>query len=100
MENIKLHASRHPAESTVACLEVWDAEGDSWDLAGRRSLNLRHPAEHCRPPVAPPVVGRRRPTAPPAAGCRHPAVPPPPSCSSSPPPPQPTAHHLCPTTYN
>jgi hypothetical protein len=41
MKNIKLHASPHPAESVVACPKVWDAEGDSRDLAGRRSSNLR-----------------------------------------------------------
>jgi hypothetical protein len=41
MKNIELHASPHPAELAVACPEVWDAEGDSRDLAGRRSSNLR-----------------------------------------------------------
>jgi hypothetical protein len=41
MKNIKLHASPHPAESAVACPEVWDAEGDSQDLAGKRFSNLR-----------------------------------------------------------
>jgi hypothetical protein len=85
MKNIKLHVSPHPAESAAACPEVWDVEGDSRDLAGRRSSNLRrqnmrHPAEHRRHPAA----GRRRPAAPPAAGRRRPATPHPPSCSSSP----------------
>jgi hypothetical protein len=61
MKNIKLHASPHPAESAVACPEVWYAEGDSRDLAGRRSSNLRHqnlrrPTELRRRPAA----GRRR----------------------------------------
>jgi hypothetical protein len=41
MKNIKLHASPHPAESAAAWPEVWDAEGDSRDLASRRSTNLR-----------------------------------------------------------
>jgi hypothetical protein len=41
MKNIKLHASPHSVESVVACPEVWDAEGDSRDLAGRCSSNLR-----------------------------------------------------------
>jgi hypothetical protein len=41
MENIKLHVSPHPAELAAAYLKVWDAEGDSRDLAGRRSSNLR-----------------------------------------------------------
>jgi hypothetical protein len=68
---IKLHASSHPAESTTACSKVWDAEGDSRDLAGRRSSNqrrqnLRRPAERRRYPAA----GRRRPAAPPNAGRR------------------------------
>jgi hypothetical protein len=52
MENIKLHASPHLSESVAACLEVWDAEGDSWDLVGRRSSNLRHPTERRRRPAA------------------------------------------------
>jgi hypothetical protein len=92
MKNIKLHASPHPAESAAACPEVWDAEGDSRDLAGRHSSNLRchnlrRPAELCRRPIA----GRRRPTAPPAARQGRPAAPPavlrpalphPSSCSS------------------
>jgi hypothetical protein len=67
MKNIKLYASPHPAESATACPEVWDAEGDSWDLAGRRSSNLRRPAELRRHPVA----GRRRPATLPAAGQGH-----------------------------
>jgi hypothetical protein len=61
-EEHKVHASPHLAESAVACPEVWDVEGDSQDLAGRRSSNLRRPAEHHRHPVA----GRRRSAAPPA----------------------------------
>jgi hypothetical protein len=80
MENIKLHASPHPAESATACLEVWDAEGDSRDLAGRRSSNLRRPTERRRHPVA----GRHRPATPSAAGHRRPVVPPSSSCSFSP----------------
>jgi hypothetical protein len=35
MENIKLHASPHSVESVAACLEVWDSEGHSRDLAER-----------------------------------------------------------------
>jgi hypothetical protein len=67
MKNIKLHTSPHPAESKAACPEVWDAEGDSRDLAGRRSSNLRRqnlrqPAELRRRPPA----GQGRPVAPPA----------------------------------
>jgi hypothetical protein len=101
MKNIKLHASPHPAESALACPEVWDAEGDSRDLTGRRSLNLRcqnlrRLAERRRHPAA----SRRCPTVSPAAGRHRPAVPHLPSCSSSPPHPQPTTHHLCPTTCN
>jgi hypothetical protein len=81
MKNIKLHTSPLPAESAVACLEVWDAEGDSRGLAGRCSsnlsrLNLRRPAAGRRRPAA----GRRRPEAPPAAAL--PALPRPPSYSS------------------
>jgi hypothetical protein len=110
MKNIKLHASPHPAEPAAACLEVWDAEGDSQDLVGRRSSNMRrqnlrcpterhhHPAVGHRRPTAPPAAGQGRPAASPAVP--RPAVPRPPSCSSSPPPPQPIAHHLCPTTCN
>jgi hypothetical protein len=88
MKNIKLHASPHPAESAAACPEVWDAKGDSRDLAGRcssnmRRQNLRRSAELCRRPAA----GRRRPAVPPAAGQGRPTTPPalprPPSCSSS-----------------
>jgi hypothetical protein len=91
MKNIKLHASPHPAESAAACPEVWDAEGDSRDLAGRcssnlRGQNLRRSAELHRRPAA----GRRRPAASPAAGQGRPAAPPalprPPSYSSSPSP--------------
>ena len=100
MKNIKLHASPHPAESVATCPEVWDAEADSRDLAGRCSSNLRHQnlrrsAELRRRPAA----GRRRPAAPPAAGhgrravspaarqgrlAAPPALPRPPSYSSSP----------------
>jgi hypothetical protein len=53
MENIKLHASPHLTESVGACPKVWDAEGDSRDIAGRRSSNLRRPAEHRHCPAAP-----------------------------------------------
>jgi hypothetical protein len=94
MKNIKLHASPHPAESEAACPEVWDAEADSRDFAGRcssnlRRQNLRRSAVLRRRPAA----GRRRPAASPAAGQGRPTVPPvvprpalarPPSCSSSP----------------
>jgi hypothetical protein len=89
MKNIKLHTSPHLAESAVACPEVWDAEGDSRDLAGRCSSNLsrqnlRRPAAGRRCPTA----GRRRLEALPAAGQGRPAAPPalphPPSYSSSP----------------
>jgi hypothetical protein len=71
MKNIKLHTSPHPVESAVACPEVWDAEGDSWDLAGRCSSilsrqNLRRPAAGRRRPEAPPDAGQGCPTAPPA----------------------------------
>jgi hypothetical protein len=94
MKNIKLHASPHPAESAAACPEVWDTEGDSRDLAGRRSSNLRcqnlrRPAELRRCPAADrrrptvlPATGQGRPDAPPAVP--RPALPRPPSCSSSP----------------
>jgi hypothetical protein len=82
MKNIKLHTSPHPTESAVACPEVWDAEGDSRDLAGTCSSNLRR--QNLRHPAA----GRRRPEAPPATRQGHPAAPPalprPPSYSSSP----------------
>jgi hypothetical protein len=78
MKNIKLHASPHQAESAVACPEVWDAEGDSRDLAGRCSSNLRWSAELRRRPAP----SRRRPAALPAVS--RPALPRPPSCSSSP----------------
>jgi hypothetical protein len=89
MKNIKLHTSPHPAESAVACPEVWGAEGDSRDLAGRCTSNLsrqnlRRPAAGRRRPTA----GRRRPEASPAARQGRPAAPPalprPPSYSSSP----------------
>jgi hypothetical protein len=72
MKNIKLHASPLPAESAAACPEVWDAEEDSRDLAGRCPLNLRRPAAGRRRPAA----GRRRPEVPPAAGQGRPAAPP------------------------
>jgi hypothetical protein len=84
MKNIKLYASPHPAESATACPEVWDAEGDSRDLVGRRSSNLRQFA------ALPPAVGQGHPAAPPAVS--RPAPPPP--------PPQPTTHHICPKTCN
>jgi hypothetical protein len=93
MKNIKLHASPDPVELVAACPEVWDTEGDSRDLAGRRSSSLRcqnlmRPAELRHRPAA----GRHRPAAPPAAGQGRPAAPPivprpaqprPPTCSSS-----------------
>jgi hypothetical protein len=89
MKNIKLHASPHPAESAIAYPEVWDAEGDSRDLAGRRSSNLRrfaklrrHPAAGRRRPAPPPATGQGRPAAPPAVS--RPALPRLPPCSSSP----------------
>jgi hypothetical protein len=93
MKNIKLHASPHPAESAAACPEVKDVEGDSRNLAGRYSLNLRHqnlrrsvelrrrPAAGRRP-AAPPGAGQGRPITPPNVS--RPALPRPPSCSSSP----------------
>jgi hypothetical protein len=77
MENIKLHVSSHPAESAAACLDVWDAEGDLRDLAGRRSSNLRR--ENLRRPAE-----CHRLAASHAAGRRRRVVPPPSSCSSSP----------------
>jgi hypothetical protein len=87
MKNIKLHASPHPAESAAACPEVRDTKGDSRDLAGRRSSNLRRqnlkrPAELRRRPAALPATGQGRPAAPPAVP--RPALPRPPSCSFSP----------------
>jgi hypothetical protein len=88
MKNIKLHTSPHPAESADACPKVWDAEGDSRDLAGRCSSNLRR--QNLRRPTAGrrrPAASRRRPKAPPAAGQGRPEAPPalprPPSYSSS-----------------
>jgi hypothetical protein len=87
MKNIKLYTSPHPAESAVACPEVWDAEGDSRDLAGRCSSNLR--PQNLRRPAAGrrrPAAGRRCPEEPPAAGQGRPIAPPalprPPSYSS------------------
>jgi hypothetical protein len=82
MKNIKLHASPQTAESEAACPEVWDAEADSRDLAGRcssnlRRQNLRRSAELRRRPA----TGRRRPAAAPTVP--RPALPCPPSCSSS-----------------
>jgi hypothetical protein len=89
MKNIKLHISPHPVESAVACPEVWDAEGDSRDLAGRCSSNLsrqnlrrpgagrRRPAAGLSHPEAPPAAGQGRPEAPPT-------LPRPPSYSFSP----------------
>jgi hypothetical protein len=60
----------------AACHEVWDAKGDSRDLAGRHSSNLRRPAERRHRPAA---LHRQRP----AAGRRRRAVSPPPSCGCS-----------------
>jgi hypothetical protein len=82
MKNIKLHTSPHPAESAVACPEVWDAKGDSRGLAGKCSSNLsrqnlRRPAAGRRCPEAPSAAGQGRPAAPPA-------LPRPPSYYSSP----------------
>jgi hypothetical protein len=94
MKNIKLHAPPHPAESAAACPQVWDAEGDSRDLVGRCSSNLRcqnlrrsaelhrRPAAGRRRPATPHATGQGRPAAPPAVS--RPALPRPPSCSSSP----------------
>jgi hypothetical protein len=94
MKNIKLHASPHPAESVATCPEVWDAEEDSRDLAGRcssnprrknlrRSVELRRrPAAGRRRPAASPAAGQGRPAARPTVPC--PALPRLPSCSSSP----------------
>jgi hypothetical protein len=99
-QHLKLPTSPHRVISADVCHEVWVAEGDSWDLAGRcssnlRSQNLRRPAERCRHrrpatphrhcPAAP---HRQRLAAPPAVVRRRPAAPPPPSygCSSSPSP--------------
>jgi hypothetical protein len=75
MKNIKLHTSPLPVESTVACPEVWDTEGDSRGLTGRCSsnlsrLNLRRLAASRRRPAA----GHRRPEAPPVAGQGRPAA--------------------------
>ena len=103
MKNIKLHASLHPAESAAACPEVWDAEGDSQDLTGRcssnlRRQNLRRSAELCAFVVVlllvVVVLLRRLLCLILLCLVRRPAPPPPP------PPPQPTAHHICPTTCN
>jgi hypothetical protein len=52
-EYLKLRASPHRVESVAACHEVWDAEGGLRDIAGRRSLNLRRPAERRRRPAKP-----------------------------------------------
>jgi hypothetical protein len=85
MKNIKLHTSPRPAESAVACPEVWDAEGDSRGLARRCSSNLsrqnlrRHAAGR-RGPEAPPTAGQGRPAASPAVP--RPALHRPPSYSS------------------
>jgi hypothetical protein len=84
MKKIKLHTSPLPAEAAVVCPEVWDAEEDSLDLAGRCPSNLRHqnlrrPVPGRRRPAAGhrrPAAGRRRPEAPPAAGQGRPAAPP------------------------
>jgi hypothetical protein len=93
-EEHKVTCLSHPAESADACPEVWDAEGDSRDLAGRcssnlRCQNLRRSAElrrrlaaDRRRPAAPPAAGQGRPAAPPAVP--RPTLPRLPSCSSSP----------------
>jgi hypothetical protein len=52
-KHLKLHASPHRVESADACHDVFNAEGDSRDLASRRFSNLRHQnlrraAEHRR----------------------------------------------------
>jgi hypothetical protein len=89
MKNIKLHTSPHLAKSAVAYPEVWDAEGDSRDLVGRCSSNLRR--QNLRRPAAGrrhPAASRRRPEVLPTAGQGRPVVPPalprPSSYSSSP----------------
>jgi hypothetical protein len=105
-QHLKLPTSLHRVVSADVCHEVWVAEGDSRDLAGRcssnlRSQNLRRPAKRRR---------RRRPAARIDSGLllhlllygvvllhlllRPTGAPPPP------PRPRPTAHHLCPTTCN
>jgi hypothetical protein len=84
-----------PSGQISGCLSrSMDAEGDSRDLADRRSSNLRHqnlrqpaelrrcPAASRRHPAAPPAARQGRPAAPPAVP--RPALPRPPSCSSSP----------------
>jgi hypothetical protein len=53
----KFNKSHHRVESAGACHEVWVAEGDSRDLASKRSSNLRHqnlrrPAERRHRPTA------------------------------------------------
>jgi hypothetical protein len=99
-QHLKLPTSLHRVVSADVCHEVWVTEGDSWDLAGRyssnlRSQNLRRPAERrrCRHPAAPhrrhpAAPHRQRLAAPPTAVRRHPAAPPPPSygCAGGPPP--------------
>jgi hypothetical protein len=54
-DNIKKASNyiMHVLRSMAACHEVLDAEGDSRDLAGRRSSNLRRPAERRHRPVVP-----------------------------------------------
>jgi hypothetical protein len=113
-QHLKLPTCLHQVVSADVCHKVWVAEGDSRDLAGRyssnlRSQNLRRPAERRR---------RRRPAAPHRlvllrcndSGLllhlllygvvllrlllRPTGAPPPP------PRPRPTAHHLCSTTRN
>jgi hypothetical protein len=103
-EYLKLCASSHRVESVAAYHYVWDAEGNSRDLAVRCSSNLRRqnlslPVEHHCRPTAP---HRHRPTAPPLLDVvillcllHRPAGAPPP-----PPRPHPNTHHLCPTTFN
>jgi hypothetical protein len=50
-EYLKLRASPHRVKSVAACHEVWDAKGDSRDIAGKRSSNLRRPIECRRRPI-------------------------------------------------
>jgi hypothetical protein len=67
-QHLKLPTSLHQVVSADVCHEVWVAEGDSRDLAGRyssnlRIQNLRRPAERRRR-RRPAALHRRRPAAP------------------------------------